>query len=94
MIKRPYRADALLVRDIEDELIAVDSRSGEAYLLNEMGAAILDFCDGQTEVEAIVTEIVGILGGDRDVVAVAVRSFVDDLEAKGLLEESPTEDAR
>lgn len=89
MIKRPRRAAALLVRDIADELIAVDPRTHEAYLLNEMGAAILDFCDGHTDVEEIVTQIAAILGEDKDVVTAGVQTFVRELEAKGLLEDGP-----
>ena len=78
-----------MVRDIDEELIAVDSRTHEAFLLNEMGAAILDFCDGHTDVEEIVIKIVDILGEDKDVVAAAVQSFVRELGEKGLLEDGP-----
>jgi hypothetical protein len=86
-IRCPRALPGLLSREIDDELVLVDPRDGEAYLLNPMGASILDLCDGRTPVPDIIAEISRTLGTPEAQVAPEVHRFVVDLAARGLLTE-------
>lgn len=88
---RPLAVPGLLSREIDDELVLVDPRDGEAYLLNPMGASILDLCDGRTPLASIVAEIASTLGTPEAEVAPEVEKFVGDLAARGLLVEGVPE---
>jgi len=87
MIRCPIKTDRLLQRDIDDELVVVNLADGEAYLLNEVGAAVLDLSDGHTSLSDIAREIAEATGAALPEVLDHVRQFVADLEQRGLLAE-------
>ncbi|MDY0004618.1 MAG: PqqD family protein [Polyangia bacterium] len=88
---RPRALPGLLSREIDDELVLVDPRSGEAYLLNPMGSSVLDLCDGRSTIAEIILEISSTLGAPEEEVAAEVRKFVADLAGRGLLVEGDPE---
>jgi pyrroloquinoline quinone biosynthesis protein D len=59
-------------------------------LLNDSASAIVRLCDGSRSIDAIVDALVGAAAGsDRAIIDADVRSFVESLGNRGLLERSP-----
>lgn len=87
MIARPKRRGDLLLREVEEELLLFDPRTGEASLLNGTAAAIFDLCDGLTPLAAMAEEILGVLSADPETVRADVQRIVEELTGMGLIEE-------
>jgi hypothetical protein len=58
----PRRNQSILARQVQEELILLDPRSGEYYTLDEVGGKIWHLCDG----EHTVTEIADAIGQEYD----------------------------
>jgi PqqD family protein of HPr-rel-A system len=87
MIARPRRRGDLLLREIEEELLLFDPRTGEASLLNGTAAAIFELCDGLTPLAAMAEEILEVLSADPETVQADVQRIVEELARMGLIEE-------
>jgi coenzyme PQQ biosynthesis protein PqqD len=58
-----------------------------ALVLNDTAAAIVRLCDGQRSVAAIVDELAGAFpDGDAGLIGADVRTFLDTIRQRGLLE--------
>ena len=86
MIERPKKREDLLVRDVEEELLIYDPRSGDTSLLNGTAAAIFDMCDGYTPVSVMTEEVLAVLPADPETVRDDVQRIIRDLAEKGLIE--------
>ena len=87
MTASPRMRKDVLQREVEDELLLYDPKSGETLLLNASAAVIADLCDGTRGAEQIADAIVAVLEtADRTVVVDDVTKTVDELRAKGMLE--------
>lgn len=76
-----------MLREVEEELLLYDPRTGEASLLNGTAAAIFELCDGLTPVSGMVEEILGVLSADPETVRADVQRIVGELARMGLIEE-------
>jgi PqqD family protein of HPr-rel-A system len=88
MIERPKLREDVLSREVEDELLLYDPRTGETLLLNNTAAAIVELCDGSTSPAGIVDEIVSVVEVDRAQVEADVRKLIHDLGERGFVEEA------
>lgn len=71
-----------------DELMLLEINTNEMYRSNEMGAIIWKLLDGHHSIEEIIEEIMRLCTHvTRDVVKEDVILFIEDLLAKGLIEE-------
>lgn len=79
------RAD-VLSREVEDELLLYDPKSGETLLLNASAAVIADLCDGEHDPDAIARSILDALpDADAGLVRADVQKTIDELREKGML---------
>lgn len=56
-VQMPKRRDGLIERELAEELILYDPEGDRAYLLNRIGAAIWDLCDGNHTPKGIARTI-------------------------------------
>ena len=54
--------------------------------LDEIGVAILQRCDGERDIAAIVEDLCDAFEANATVVAPDVRTFLDDLQRRGFLD--------
>src|SRR3972149_98176 len=85
MIARPKRRGDLLLREVEEELLLFDPRTGEASLLNGTAAAIFDLCDGLTPLAALAEEVLGVLSADPETGRADVQRIIEELTGMGLI---------
>lgn len=83
----PRRRADLLVEDVDDGLVAIDERRGTAHAMNATAAAVFELLDGVRGVDAIVSLVAEATGTERARVSEDVRRAVDELAARGLLED-------
>lgn len=88
MIEHPKLRDDVLRREVEDELLLYDPRTGETLLLNGTAAAIVELCDGSSTPESIVEEIVSLVEAEPAQVEADVEKIVGELEERGFVEEA------
>jgi len=88
MIEHPRLREDVLLREVEDELLLYDPKTGETLLLNNTAAAIVELCDGSTSPVGIVDEIMSVVEVDRAQVEADVQKLINDLEERGLVEEA------
>jgi PqqD family protein of HPr-rel-A system len=82
----PRVREDVLSREVEDELLLYDPRSGETLLLNASAAVIADLCDGERDPEAIARAILdAVPDADAAIVRADVHKTIDELRAKGML---------
>jgi len=84
----PRRRADLFRRDVEEELLLYDPRTGEVFLLNGTAAAIFELCDGSRSPQAIADEILTVLPADPDQVLADVHRILEEFTKGGLLEGS------
>lgn len=89
-IRKPRRVTELSTRRLSDEETVVLSPMGSAVVLNEVGAVVLDLCDG-TRTIADVADVLceSLSGASREQVLADVESFVETLTASGCLVDGP-----
>jgi hypothetical protein len=87
MIVHPRRRGDLVLREIEEELLVFDPRTGDASLLNGTAAAIFELCDGLTPLPAMAEEILAVVSADPGTVRDDVHRIVEELAQMGLIEE-------
>lgn len=88
-VTRPLRVADLATRRLSDEETVVLAPTGSAVILNEVGAVVLDLCDGSRTVEQIANIVSTTLAGaNEERVQADVRSFVASLTASGCVVEA------
>jgi PqqD family protein of HPr-rel-A system len=86
MSQLPNIREDVLSREVEDELLLYDPKSGETLLLNASAAVIADLCDGEHDADAIAQSILEALpDADGDLVRADVKKTIDELRDKGML---------
>jgi hypothetical protein len=58
------RQPELIIRELEDELVIMDPRTEQVYVLNATASAIWELCQAGLNVEEIVQELVQTIGAD------------------------------
>jgi hypothetical protein len=83
----PVRRPAVDFRVMGDlSSVAVDPAEGMAHALNPVATAVFERCDGTLAVRDIVAQVVEIFDGQPDLIADDIETFLDDLNARGLIE--------
>lgn len=84
---KPRAVDGLVAAVLPDgDTVASVPASGSALILNGVGGAVLDLCDGQRSIEDIVSFLCDHLqGADRASVATDVAALIERLMAAGLV---------
>jgi len=85
---RPRIADNIVRGELTDGEVVVSLRGGErALILNAVGDAVLDLCDGSRTVEEIATFLRDNLSVPADIdVSRDVTAVVDELVRAGVIE--------
>ncbi len=85
---RPKRAKDIIARDVEEETVLITPDASRALVLNAIGGAILDLCDGTRTVEDIVDFICNnVAVADADEVHRDVAALVAQLIEAGVVED-------
>jgi radical SAM protein with 4Fe4S-binding SPASM domain len=82
----PRRRRELVVEEVEDGLVVLDEKKGDAHALNATAAAIFELLDGTRDLAALARFIAGTTGASEERVLADVKRAIDELAAKGLLE--------
>jgi hypothetical protein len=80
------REDAVRWREIDREVVAVDLESSTYLSTNESGVRLWRRLAEGATTEQLVDELVAAFGIDRERATADVRSFLEPLEARNLLE--------
>ena len=76
--------------DDSGDLIVHDPQNHHMVVLNPIGAATFALIDGKRDLAQIVTEIAAVFADTaRSDIERDVNAFLDDLEARGLIESLP-----
>jgi hypothetical protein len=90
MSRKPKRVQELSTRRLSDEETVVLSPTGSAIVLNEIGAVVLDLCDGTRTIDDVANILCDALAGaERARVVQDVQAFVESLVASGCLVDGP-----
>jgi PqqD family protein of HPr-rel-A system len=90
MTEHPRLSPDVLRREVEDELLLYDPRTGETLLLNVTAACVAELCDGTRDHEAIVRAIASIVPGtETSILATDVERALAELRAAGMIEGGP-----
>jgi hypothetical protein len=90
MLTRPQQASGLIVEEMGDEIVAFVPSSGRTVVLNAVGGAVLEFCDGKRSPAQIAAEIVAVLPADLTRVTEDVNATLDEYAALGLVNDATT----
>lgn len=74
-----------MLTEADEESILYDSDGGKIHVLNGVGAAIWELCDGNRNLDEITGEICRRYEADEETVKKDLREFIDELEGMGLL---------
>jgi acyl-CoA reductase-like NAD-dependent aldehyde dehydrogenase len=85
MAELQLRADALVWREIDNELVAVDIASSAYLSANQTGALLWQMLANGTTHEQLVERLVEEFGISSDQAATDVDAFLRDLKARDLL---------
>jgi hypothetical protein len=81
----PMRPADLLVEELDGEVLVHAPRTGGSAVLNPIGGAVLELCDGSRSVPDIVSDIVDVLPENRARVTSDVTALVGELVTLGIL---------
>jgi hypothetical protein len=81
-----FQKDGLTYRDLDGELIVVDSTTGYIHQLNHTGTLIWSLLSEGVSIEAIEARVSGEFDLDPETVRHDVLGFVEQLERAGLVE--------
>jgi hypothetical protein len=65
-MKPRARQDALIIEDLDDEVLVYDSTRNRAHRLNRVASLVWRMCDGETSVDDMVVRLQMQLGPDID----------------------------
>jgi PqqD family protein of HPr-rel-A system len=88
MMERPKLREDVLLREVEDELLLYDPKTGETLLLNNTAAAIAEMCDGSRSPASIIEEVVSLVEGDPAQIETDIHKIIGDLRERGFVEEA------
>ncbi len=86
MTRLRLRDDAVRWREIEQEIVAVDLGRSDYVSTNESGVLLWRRLAEGTTQEQLVDELVSAFGIDRERASEDVGRFLDELDARNLLE--------
>jgi hypothetical protein len=81
----PRRRAGVELRDEESQIWLIDPSAGTAHLLNPMGRAIWELCDGTVTVEELAGAINQIFDVPRDRAAGDVEQIIGQFDVAGLV---------
>lgn len=86
-MKRFQPVPDLVAEEVEEEVILLDKRSAETFLLNGMGAVVFELCREGRSLEEMVEEITSVFPEPKEKVRSDVERFLEELAAKKLIEQ-------
>ena len=78
---------------IDGEVVVVNLDTGTYFSLDGTGMRIWDWMDGSRTIEGLVRTARASFGGDPAAMETAIRAFVEQLVAEGLVAATPGEEA-
>ena len=88
----PKSKDGVQVQDLPDgSALLYDTQAAIAYPVTQTASAVWRACDGAHSVEQIVDKLHEEFDAEREAIAEDVRKLLEDLESRGLLENSASE---
>jgi hypothetical protein len=82
---RPRREDAVIAQQAEGQTILLRVDDGGYYAIDDVGAAIWSFCDGNLAVSEIVGKLALEFDAPETTIQADVVEFVQDLRRERLL---------
>lgn len=82
---RPRLRPDLRVIGLDGEALVVDEAEAAVHHVDGLGALVLGWLDGDTSVEELAGDVAEVFEVDRSTVASQLTTFVERLEANGLL---------
>lgn len=82
------RASGLMIREVDGEVLVLDTESDKIHKLNTTASFIWHRCDGSVAVEEISEELAEAFGIGQDIARKDVLDAVKALEALNLIEEA------
>jgi len=79
------RLDSLTIREVDGELLVLDTSANRIHQLNRMAALIWQSCDSADSPEDIADRIAAEFDVDREVALADVRRLLEDFRTAGLL---------
>ena len=73
------------VADLGGEAVLLDSRSGEYYGVNEVGARILELAQQPATIDAVLTDIVAAYDVDESRLRSDALAFIDEMAKRRLI---------
>ncbi len=84
---RPKRVKDIIARDVDEETVLITPDASRALVLNAVGGAVLDLCDGTRTVEEIVDFVCKNVAGADAEVHKDVAALVAQLIEAGVVED-------
>lgn len=87
MLSQPARVPSLLIEEMGNGVVAFVPSTGRTVVLNAIGGALLDFCDGHHTPAQIAGEIVAVLPANLAQVTEDVTRSLEEYATLGLVVE-------
>lgn len=84
---RPKRVKDIITRDVVEETVLITPDASQALVLNAVGGAVLDLCDGTRTIDEIVDFICDNVAGAGAEVHEDVATLVAQLIEAGVVED-------
>lgn len=73
-------------RRVLDEAVVIRQEAAESMVINETAASVLEYCDGQRNLQQICQELQNIYEVEATTLTEDILQFAQELEAAGLVE--------
>jgi hypothetical protein len=83
--RRPARAETVIERDLDEELVLLDTRNEQYYSLDEVGAFIWHQMDGQRTVAELVATVAHEYDASEATIQQDTLEILDNLASEGLI---------
>jgi hypothetical protein len=85
-IKKPIKVDRLAYKTIGQETIILDTKlNQQVHQLNELGSFIWNLCDGEHELQEIISRVCDEFDVNSEMATQDVYEFLEQLYQKNLL---------
>jgi hypothetical protein len=82
--------DGLTEREVEGELVLLQSDTGNVHQLNHVAACVWRHLEEDAGIEALIDHVTGQFAIDRETAQSDINKLLDDLAALGLIEVDET----
>ena len=77
--------DAVLMRNVHDEVVLLDMVSEQYFGLNAVGSCVLGAIEGGADLDGAIAAVIASFDASENQIDADVRALVDDLVSNGLL---------